>query len=1578
MFHTPPVKSDWKTEASIANSYDIGNIDSNSNYSDNDSQPATLDTEESKYILKTNSSLDISDDLINKNIQNTSTITSPLNITSTQPTITSASESTNNDNNDSNDNNDNNDSNDSNDNNDNNVNNDIFMNISKNVDSLENKEINDNASFIESFDIVSENDLPMKLLKLYESFLKELKEPKFDRSLASFEIAELFQSFYQRFHLGCCEYIEQEGKYELHDINHKDLGFQYYKFNLTLERLLCDKFYSQIIFPLKNMQIDEYEREFNDQFCDKLGCLSSLDIHFSNLDIDLPKNLESNFINELDDKILPEFELLTAERSPTLKMKYLIRIHKKIGQIIHIITKNSKFSKELNTDIYLPILIFTIIKLKELRAYFLIRQLNLMKRFSNEFIFDNSIESLQIEKGKLLYVCANFEAAISYLSSVTLDNLEMDLPSEDINLLPGSIKDRSELLNLLTIPLKLESIDTEVKNFKNSNPLILNSKDNNILINDNNSIISTSLSNITNNWDYSKVTLPSMIQADQGLKSISQVIDSSVKNIMGKVPWIGGSSDDINKSSDTTITSSNFNLAKYDNNISYEYNNDNSNDNTNNNTIDNSTIQQYTDNDSYGVHDNTLSDSLLKQLEENLAFEQVVGNNNNNNNNSNNNNNNNRNNNNNNTNSINKSINKGEDTKTFGGDNDVTPTSSIPSNETGKTNTIEPIEEEKDTTTPFSSLGSDNNSNNNNNNNNNNNHNDSTNPHTRTESNASICTEGSIINKLTTSVGGVMKNFRPVSASSSTTSLNVHLNEHGAAVTSMTNTTTSTGNTVSNNLERSTSVGYLTTPNKNSGRSTTVNMRSRATSFMNTSLFGSPTSQSFVNDTNNNSTTAVNTSIVGTSSSPSKEYRNSIFSSLESAFDNVRNRSRDNSFGQGFPNTQISNSNFNNAQLPQTQERNESIIENSTISNNKLMEEMAKFKRFDKNFEDMSVNEIASSVCYDHGLNFSSGVLKRNTIEITIKSSKFKFRYYTHICNSKRFYSKSVDMEKVRSLDQVKNRLFQSNPSWFDKLISKQESIPLHHTFKSLSLQNKKLTNQIEMNSNLQHFLSYLTYKNEVSISDDSKFDDDSENVMNISFKSLTGSKSVESAFVIIIHTILKTLDHSYKNRIIDEYLENNISNLNLTPFNLFISKELSNSSIFGEDFNKIINNEEFQIAVQILKIRLKETKGWQPNHESRDDNIIVWIESLFESSVNKCLISLTKTKFVPDIILYDLLLRKPKSELEYKYYFEFYKSFSTELNLIDQEKLYHFKQFDYKFDRNLIIPPLFNNFFQISIRSNLENLPILIDLFLNENNISSICTLEQISEMIWYLSFDHTGEHINKPSRYCNISQSKLIRAINCMTSKTKNLEVDVTTMLGVSNLSFYKDFRKSFQMFKNAKKQFDHWQLQKFKPKDFKKVMNFQNDNQIERLSNNNLLYNMKVDYNIKFLCNSVLLLAVNAENEEMISQDLNNIFKKIEPEILIKYPEIWQFVLIKLNYHKMFNEQMIANLFQEYLKHHTTYGTNNYFVLDVLINNTQKVKTLISLTDNFKLENLDDNNKSHLISRFYKFAKNENENK
>lgn len=871
MFHTPPVKSDWKSETAINNSYDMHNVDSGSNYSDIESQPVTLDTEEGKDLLSKSNTASTEDDENVGNAQGGYDGKANADIKSSAIEF-----------------------------------HDSFVDLDKHIESSRTNDNSatlhsDTSSFIESFEIPSEADLPMQLLKKYEQFLKELKEPKFERSLASFEIAELFQSFYQRFAASCKEYLEGDGRFELQE-RHHDTEYQFYKLNLTLERLLCDKFYSQIIFPLKDIEIDEYEKDFNDEFSDKLGCLGSLDIHFKHLDIELPEELEYKFISELDTKILPEFELFTAERSPTLKMKYLIKIHKKLGQLIGGITERSNYGKILNTDIYLPVLIFTMIKLKELRSYFLIRQLNLIKRFSNEHIFDGAVESLQIEKGKLLYVCANFEAAISYLASVTLENLDMEIPSPDINLLPGSLKPREELLNLLIVPLKLESLDEKVSKFKNDNPLFLNSESNHL----NKSTITNPLNNFTNNWiDYSRVNLPdSVINADQGIKSISQTIDSSLKNIMGKVSWIGSSSDDILKSIGSNSNS-------------------NSNAELETRPAEPNLVYRSYDVESGGKGNKhgSFSESLLKQLAENEIFEKVVN----------------------------------EDKTTEGGRDPGEER--VPLDATSGLAAGDKNGALGDGVDQNGALGV-----------------------TGGKDENSDVQEG-ILSKLTTSVNDVMKNFRPLSESRSATSLD--LNDHDASAGGSTRADGNMPADAQNHLERSTSANTFMTPTKKGSNGSSNNlsmsnlggglangaginstasilannntrsslMRSRAASFINNSFFTTPGSQSFSSEIGNSTICNTSGNMPTTSSpSPNKEYRSSIFSSLENAFDNVRNRSRNNSLQQ-------QQQQPSQLPLPRVQEQ-ERLEQQQQVSSSSTDADALQFKPLTKKFDDMSIAEL--------------------------------------------------------------------------------------------------------------------------------------------------------------------------------------------------------------------------------------------------------------------------------------------------------------------------------------------------------------------------------------------------------------------------------------------------------------------------------------------------------------------------------------------------------------------------------------------------------------------------------------------
>ncbi|KAG7727013.1 hypothetical protein KL933_002722 [Ogataea haglerorum] len=595
-----------------------------------------------------------------------------------------------------------------------------------------------NEKILNSVQTISKDELPASLLKHLQDFIKSLREPRYAKPLATFEIAELFQRFYTDFSIRANDLTHSDKRVELKELD-RPLNNPSYKYNLIVERLLCEKFYSSVMFPKKGVPIDEFEKKLNYDFGIKLAYLNSLDIKFENLDIHLDIDEES-FVDNLHDRILPQFEIFTAERSPTLKLKHLSQIHAEIDKLIRELSKSTV--SELNTDIYLPILIYILIKLEDLRTHALISQFEFIKRFRNDYIYDG----IDDEKGQLLYVFTNFEASLSYLASVTLDNLNISL-DESISKVPEET--RELFIKFLTKPLVLESIEEEIKKIR---PLSTPSRQPSSLL------------------DSSRFSLlaPSeflpLYHADQGIRNISNAVDSSIKSIIGRVSWLNS-------------------IGATDN------------------------------------HDPIL-ESTRQQMEENLAIQSTV------------------------------SLPKVEESK-------ITPTSSISTSDsrhhvhTGSDVSLQ-LSSHLDQSETGEDMGASTIT-------------SSTLVRTRSQTDSIVSSpnaQDKFINKFTSSMSGVMKNFRPVSASSSSSSLNVHL-EPNASSNGASQNTISPFNTGSNSQS-----GDKNKPSLNK-------MRSRTTSLINTGLFN----QEY-----------------------SKMGKAGLLNSIENAFENVKNRSRGSSLSDHLQN----------------------------------------------------------------------------------------------------------------------------------------------------------------------------------------------------------------------------------------------------------------------------------------------------------------------------------------------------------------------------------------------------------------------------------------------------------------------------------------------------------------------------------------------------------------------------------------------------------------------------------------------------------------------------------------------------
>lgn len=543
-----------------------------------------------------------------------------------------------------------------------------------------------------------------------------------------------------------------------------------------------------------------------------------------------------------------------------------------------------------------------------------------------------------------------------------------------------------------------------------------------------------------------------------------------------------------------------------------------------------------------------------------------------------------------------------------------------------------------------------------------------------------------------------------------------------------------------------------------------------------------------------------------------------------------------------------------------------------------------------------------------------------------------------------------------------------SLPDWVQLIQTKEKHVPFYQKYKGAIPGDARFITHL---GDLQEFLLCVPYvfgfKHKVK-----------KLAKPVKFKKLSGLQDAEAVFTLVLQTILMSLDPKYSSSDVDECLE--MFGKGIEPSPLRLSKEVVDESPFAkESLDRILQDKRFQVAIQLLKFKLNEEKGWTSKVESRDDNIMAWINSVFEPSTSKAILQVAKSSAMPTPIVFDALLRRPANELEYLALFGLYKKSSVDVNLKDQEKLYYLKQTAQQdqtlfIDRNVLLPPAFGNLFSYALRYKVETLPQLIELFLDKNNAQSPQIMDQLSEIIWQLSYDHSGKNTVKPSRHYKVSQSKMIRAINSLTRK-HGVELGVTTLLGVSTLAFFSDYRKSYNLFKEGKKSFHRWQLKSFDIDGFEKVVTTDDNTNAFTQPGVTGIDEMRLirkDYNIKFLCNSIMLLQVDDSNQkEMVYRDIVGMLARSDPELLKVYPELWDFVLAKLNYHSMLTPSKCRELFDLYMKKYDGEVVNRS-ALDLLINNADDRRLLVDMLNTIKMDQLDDLSLSRFIAKLYKISK------
>ncbi|ODQ67042.1 hypothetical protein NADFUDRAFT_81660 [Nadsonia fulvescens var. elongata DSM 6958] len=288
-------------------------------------------------------------------------------------------------------------------------------------------------------------ELPEALDIVIYDFFVSLDEPKYSRPLQPNDVSELFQSFYILFREKSLDYLKsvsvttslscsnlsttspskivgrlrgnsaasnsnvgmpmesfEEMVQRKRNRSNREILVQNY---LELaEKEICEKIYDKI-FWLSNTR---YDREYNEYLDSRIEALNTIGISTEQLDI---LDFSTQKLLSLLKPLSKYFTDLDESHNPREKLQNLIYMHHQLVEILKSSTSSS--SPSSNADIILPSLIFCIVYFKSSNPF-----LNLLfiKRFRNE----------QKLEGEALYCLTNFEAALSFVGQISLQDLNLN------------------------------------------------------------------------------------------------------------------------------------------------------------------------------------------------------------------------------------------------------------------------------------------------------------------------------------------------------------------------------------------------------------------------------------------------------------------------------------------------------------------------------------------------------------------------------------------------------------------------------------------------------------------------------------------------------------------------------------------------------------------------------------------------------------------------------------------------------------------------------------------------------------------------------------------------------------------------------------------------------------------------------------------------------------------------------------------------------------------------------------------------------------------------------------------------
>ncbi|ANB14925.1 guanine nucleotide exchange factor VPS9 [Sugiyamaella lignohabitans] len=362
--------------------------------------------------------------------------------------------------------------------------------------------------------------LPRKLTPAVDSFIHSLQEPKYMTPLSGDEIAELYQEFYHQFAVQAEEYVigsssssKSRASKEVPMQTYREIAEKKRERSLrpsrikslveSAEAIVCEAVYSKI-FAISFGD----DKPRNEHLQGRVRALNAIPVTLDHLALPINESELLPLLTEAGEELVN----MDRAKAPRAKLHHLLKVHKVV-----VAALTEKRSDQTSADSILPALLFTFIRFESPNLRL---NMNFIKRFRNK----------QFLQGEDMYCLTNFEAAIEFLETLTLDALNIDVASipSSIDITPLITKPDSDPLKHSS-PRSSRSNSLQQSLNSSTSPRRQHSSSN-VASSANTGILGKRLS-ILYPGDIASTAVNS---ADQSIKSFSSTVGSSYRFLVGR------------------------------------------------------------------------------------------------------------------------------------------------------------------------------------------------------------------------------------------------------------------------------------------------------------------------------------------------------------------------------------------------------------------------------------------------------------------------------------------------------------------------------------------------------------------------------------------------------------------------------------------------------------------------------------------------------------------------------------------------------------------------------------------------------------------------------------------------------------------------------------------------------------------------------------------------------------------------------------------------------------------------------------------------------------------------------------